>query len=96
MVSAAPHWLDNKQTPLLINFSPFPHVSPPSTLAELELDCSWPFQCPGWWEELWLCQGTWDPSPGHPLLLAQTGVSTTMAQWSPIQAHWSLEYAWDT
>lgn len=36
-VSAAPHLLDNKQTPLLINFPPFPHGSPPLMLADTEL-----------------------------------------------------------
>lgn len=50
-VSAAPHWLDNKQTPLLINFPPFPHGSPPVTPAGVDLGSSEPSWCPRWWGE---------------------------------------------
>lgn len=52
-VSEAPHLLDNKQTPLLINFPLFPHGSLP--LADMELGCSWPFWHPGHWGHPHLC-----------------------------------------
>lgn len=87
-VSAAPHLLDNKQTALLINFSPFPHGSPPVTPAGAELDCSWTFWCPGRWGEAPPVKpGTlhlgWHPSP--PTLEGSGGYR--MAQQNPIQAH---------
>lgn len=97
MVSAAPHWLDNKQTPLLINFSPFLHVSPHQHWQ------TWSWTTPGLSSVLAggkSCGFAREPGTlchvWHPLLPAQTGVRTRMAQWSPIQAHWGLEGAWDT